>query len=496
MYARARLFTFFVFMTGSITGVMAEDPMGGLLDNIATLKEGHTMRASSSDPKWETGNGDARPIEPRDTLVVAELEGPGVINHIWNTIASKERGYSRLLVLRMYWDGEERPSVECPIGDFFGVGHGMDVPFDSLPVRVTSDGKGRNCYWPMPFRKSARITVTNEGKLRTDAFYYYVDWQKLPKLPRKTAYFHAMYRQEFPATMGQRYLIADIQGRGHYVGTVLNCRQNMPSWFGEGDDFFYIDGDAEPSLRGTGTEDYFCDGWGFRVQSGPFYGAPLFEGFARGDRTSVYRWHLADPVTFKKTLRVEIEHVGPVIDDSDKQVAGYGERPDDFSSVAFWYQVEPHKDYAPMPVGYARLYFDFSKTTEAEGLIDKATATAGPISKQEGGVWSGGAQLFWTPAEPDQTLTIPFEVAEAGTYTILLLPTFSFDYGTFQYSLDGTPLGDPMDQFHPSVVTREKPLPLRALEAGAHTLAVRNVGKNPESKGYYFGLDGVLLSKR
>ncbi|MCL4694110.1 MAG: DUF2961 domain-containing protein [Candidatus Hydrogenedentes bacterium] len=478
------------------TPVWAGSLFAGPLDDLATLKPGRTMRASSSDPNWAVGNGDARPIEPGDTLVVAELEGPGVINHIWNTIASQERGYSRLLVLRMYWDGEEQPSVEVPIGDFFGVGHGMDVPFDSLPVRVTSDGRGRNCYWPMPFRKSAKITVTNEGRLRTDAFYYYVDWQKLPSLPDDTAYLHAMYRQEYPATMGQRYLIADIEGRGHYAGTVLNCRQNMPNWFGEGDDFFYIDGEEEPSLRGTGTEDYFCDGWGFRVQSGAFYGAPVFEGFKRGDRTSVYRWHVTDPVTFTESLRLEIEHVGPVIDETDKITANYGERPDDFSSVAFWYQLEPHKPYPDLPKGYDRLYFDYSEMIEAESLLDGVEAPVGPVQNQEGGAWSKGGQLFWTPQEPNQSITIPFVIDEGGTYYPLLMMTYSFDYGIFQYELDGAPLAEPIDQYHDAIVTRERQMPPRKLEKGTHTLTVRNLGKNAESAGYYFGLDGFLLLMR
>ena len=482
-------------VTAAVAAPTWAQSLGGSLEDLATLKEGRTMRASSSDPNWAVGNGDARPIDPGDTLVVAELVGPGVINHIWNTIASKERGYSRLLVLRMYWDGEENPSIEAPIGDFFGVGHGMDVPFDSLPVRVTSDGRGRNCYWPMPFRKSAKITVTNEGRLRTDAFYYYVDWQKRPSLPDDTAYLHAMYRQEYPATMGQRYLIADIAGRGHYVGTVLNCRQNMPSWFGEGDDFFYIDGEEEPSLRGTGTEDYFCDGWGFRVQSGPFYGAPVFEGFKRGDRTSVYRWHITDPVTFSESLRLEIEHVGPVIDENDKMTANYGERPDDFSSVAFWYQLEPHKVYPELPAGYARLYYDFADTVEAEGLIENAVATEGPILRQEG-AWSGGGQLFWTPTKANQSISIPVDIPDSGTYTMLLSLTFSFDYGIFQYDLDGVPLGDPIDQYSSSIVTRELQMPPRQLDKGSHTFSARNVGKNADSAGYYFGLDGLLLMTR
>ncbi len=395
----------------------------GAMDGLAKLQSGRTMRSSSSDPNWATGNADARGIDPGGTLVLAELEGPGVIRHFWNTIAATERYYSRLLVLRMYWDGEENPSVECPIGDFFGMGHGLDIPFDSLPIRVTAEGRARNCYWPMPFRKSARITVTNEGRSRVNCFYYYIDWQQTRRIARKTAYFHAMYRQEFPAKMGQRYLLADIEGKGHYVGTILSSRQNMPGWFGEGDDFFFIDGEEEPSLRGTGTEDYFCDAWGFREQVGLFYGTPLFEGYERGNRTTAFRWHIPDPVTFEKSLRVEIEHVGPTFRDDDTMAAPYGERPDDDSSVAFWYQVEPHKPYAPLPPAYDRIYFDFANIMQGEALMATAETTGGPMQNQEGGAWDGGGHLFWTPGEPNQTLTIPFEVAETADYEVIILFT-------------------------------------------------------------------------
>lgn len=321
---------------------------------LATLHDAVSHRASSSDPNWQFGNGDARAIKPADTLVLAELEGPGVINHIWNTVASLEPKYSRLLLLRMYWDGEENPSVECPLGDFFGVGHGMDISFESQQIAV-ANGKGRNCYWPMPFRKSAKITVTNEGQMATDAFYYQIDWEKVGTLDGNTAYLHAMYRQEYPCAMDSRYLIADIEGRGHYVGTVLSVRQRLESWFGEGDDFFYVDGETEPSVRGTGTEDYFCDGWGFHPVNTPYYGVPLFEGLHVGARASAYRWHVTDPVRFNKSLRLEIEHVGPSIAE-DGTPTGYGERPDDFSSAAFWYQAEPHKTFPAIPKGYGRFY--------------------------------------------------------------------------------------------------------------------------------------------
>ncbi|HNR35694.1 MAG TPA: DUF2961 domain-containing protein [Candidatus Hydrogenedentes bacterium] len=468
--------------------------LGHPLDGLAELKAGSTERVSSCDANWVNGNGDARSIAPGGTLTIAELEGPGRITHIWNTIASGERGYSRLLVLRMYWDGEEQPSVECPIGDFFCMGHGVDAPVQSLPVCVTSEGRGRNCYWPMPFRKSAKITVTNEGRKRCDAFYYYVDWHKAPKIGKKEAYFHAMYRQEFPAVMGCNYLLAEMEGCGHYVGTVLNVRQLTTSWWGEGDDFFFIDGAKEPQLRGTGSEDYLCDGWGLRKMSNPYYGCPLMEGYEPYALTTAYRWHIPDPVIFKKSLRVEIEHKGVTFNADGSMRSGFEERPDDFSSVAFWYQTEPHKPFPEMPVGYARLYYDFSSEIEAEGLISNVIASMGPVQPQDGG-YSGGRQLFWTPSEKGQTLAIPFDVQEAGMRSMLLTFTHSWDYGIFQIELDGKPIGHPLDLYSATVFVRDKIFGPIELAPGTHTLTLRNIGKNAESKGYFLGLDGILMGK-
>jgi hypothetical protein len=268
----------FLAFANLVFPVYAQPSPGSPLSGLELLKDFESQRASSSDPDWRNGNADARPIPSGGTLVVANLKGPGIITHIWNTIAHEAPFYSRLLTLKIYWDGEDHPSVEAPIGDFFGIGHGIDKPFVSLPIKVSSEGRGRNCYWPMPFRESAKILVVNESDKPCSAFYFYVDWQKHKSLPKDTAYFHAMYRQEFPCVMGRNYLLADIVGRGHYVGTIQSVQLISPGWYGEGDDFFFIDDEKEPRLRGTGTEDYFCDGWGFRVQDGPFYGTPLWEG--------------------------------------------------------------------------------------------------------------------------------------------------------------------------------------------------------------------------
>ena len=336
--------------------ILGRFAQAGPLDDLATVKDFKAMRSSSADGNWQNGNGDARPIPSGGTLTLADLTGPGKIAHIWFTIADSEKFYGKKLVLRMYWDGETSPSVESPLNDFFIEGHGMDYPVDSMPIRVTSEGRARNCYFAMPFKKSAKIEVTNEGKETAGAFYYYIDWQKMESLPKHTAYFHAMYRQQFPCVVGRDYLILDAQGKGQFVGCNLSVRCREEGWWGEGDDRFYIDGEAEPSLRGTGSEDYFCDGWGLRQMDGLFYGCPLMEGWDKvGARTTAYRFHVQDPVPFTKSLIVTIEHKG-AHKFADGHWSGFEERFDDFSSVAYWYQTEPHAPFSAFPTVEERLY--------------------------------------------------------------------------------------------------------------------------------------------
>lgn len=463
------------------------------LDGLATLRDFRAMRASSSDVNWENGNGDARPIPPGRTLTIAELDGPGRIAHIWFTIADNERFYGKLLVLRMYWDGETKPSVECPINDFFCEGHGMDVQVDSFPIRVTSNGRGRNCYWPMPFGRSAKITVTNEGNETVGAFYYYVDWQKMGKLPADDAYFHAQYRQEFPCAAGRDYLILDAEGRGHYVGCNLSVRNREPGWWGEGDDRFYIDGEQVPSLQGTGSEDYFCDGWGIRKLDGLYYGFPIAEGYDTLQKSTSYRFHIQDPVPFTRSLKMVIEHKGARLM-PDGKWNGYVERADDFSSVAYWYQVEPHKPFPPLPAGHDRLYNDNSTVIEGESLIDGATATQGEVRNQDLGGWSGGRQLFYTPPQAPASLTLKFDVPQAGRYALFASFTKSFDYGVYQPYLDGKPAGRAVDLYSPDLIrTPQISLGTYELSDGAHELRFDTSRKDPASQGYYFGLDFIEL---
>ncbi len=477
-------------LTLSTFQTRAQFSPGNPLAGLEKLKQFETRRASSSDPDWKNGNGDARPIEPGGTLTLAELEGPGVIAHIWCTIAHDAPFYSRLLTLRMYWDGEERPSVECPIGDFFGIGHGVDKSFVSIPIRVSSDGRGRNCYWPMPFKKSARITVTNESGQRCHAFYFYIDWQKHPSLPDDTANFHAMYRQEFPCVMGRNYLLADIEGRGHYVGTLQSVYHSSPGWYGEGDDFFFIDGAAEPQLRGTGTEDYFCDGWGFREQDGPFYGTPLWEGYGTGDRSTAYRWHIPDPVTFRKSLRVEIEHKGSQTF-PDGKGDGFIERDDLMSSVAFWYQTEPHKPWPALPPGLARLPFREETLVVGHKAVAGAKHSGHPIEAQNIGSGTDGKQLFFTPGDDKGWVELAFNVLKEQTVELWFRGLHAPDYGIYRVKVDGTEIAT-LDFYRPNIAPTPHKLGMRTLAAGEHTLRFECVGKSKDSKGYFFGFDALI----
>lgn len=321
-----------------------------LLKNLSETKDFKSKRVSSYDPSG--GNNDRISIKPGETAELAAVKGPGAIHHIWVTI-SAEPFYGRKIVLRMYWDDESHPSVEAPIGDFFGVGHGLNRNFSSLAINCSSNGRARNSYWYMPFQKSARITATNQGEKTVDAFYFYIDYRELNSLPVNTPYFHAQYRQEIPCAPDRNYLILDASGKGHYVGCNLSILQRTMGWWGEGDDMIFIDGEEIPSLHGTGSEDYFSDAWGMRESENLFYGCPLQEpDFKSGAKATVYRHHITDPIPFQKSVKVTIEH------------GHANNRSDFFSSVAYWYQEEPHKPFLELPESSQRLPFALASSDE------------------------------------------------------------------------------------------------------------------------------------
>ena len=337
--------------------VWAQDP-SAWLNNLPQAKDYVQKRASSYDRGG--ANADFRTIAPGETLTLMDEPGAGLISHVWVTIATDDQDHLKQLVLRMYWDGESSPSVETPIGDFFGLGLGEYFLYQSIPLSVGSD-KALNCFFPMPFQKRARITVTNEGLRKVGAFYFNVDYRAYGRpLPADSLYFHAQYRQASPANGWSNewrsngdpsvntkknlngdgnYVWLEATGRGHFVGVTMSVLQNQTDWWGEGDDMFFVDGEATPSINGTGSEDYFLGAWAFGDH--PFayglFGAPVKGNEKAGSRTSVYRFHLDSPIPFTRSLRATIEH------------GHANHRSDNFFSVAYWYQTEPHGAFPPLP---------------------------------------------------------------------------------------------------------------------------------------------------
>lgn len=286
-------------------------------------------------------------IQAGECAEIARIEGEGAVQHIWMT----PTGTWRNTILRIYWDGEESPSVECPVGDFFASGlQGEFAQISSLAVCV-NPGSAFNCYWEMPFRKGCRMTLENRSE--EDVTYYYQIDYILTAVPEECAYFHAQFRRVNPLPYKEVYPLLDgVRGQGHYVGTYMTWGVHNNGWWGEGEIKFYLDGDSEyPTICGTGTEDYFCGSYNFDVNgsyrefSTPYSGMPKVvrpDGlYSSQQRFSLYRWHIADPIRFQSDLRVTIQALGW------RSGGRYLPLQDDISSVAFWYQTLPH---APFPV--------------------------------------------------------------------------------------------------------------------------------------------------
>ncbi len=325
--------------------ICAENPDGSV-GGGAQAEPGGQGAASQLGRGWKVRPCITLPAGSLTTL--AEIEGPGVIQHIWITV--RESAY-RDAVLRFYWDGEQSPSVEVPLGDFFANGHGVRCDVNSLPVAVNPVG-GFNCYWPMPFRRSCRITIENQRYEDIGGFFYQITYALGP-VAEQAAYFHAQYRhglttRDYP----EHVLLEGVRGQGHYVGTYLAWSQFSNGWWGEGEIKFYLDGDSEyPTICGTGTEDYFGGAWGFggRTYSTAFLGYPLYaKGEGQVPRHGLYRWHIADPIRFAQELKVTMQALGwwPG--------GKYEPLTDDIASVAYWYQTEPHAGFPALPPVHAR----------------------------------------------------------------------------------------------------------------------------------------------
>ena len=350
-----------VFLTA-----LAFGQQSGPLDGLANLSDAVSRRASSADRSG--GNADWVEVKAMSAVTLADIKGAGSIRHIWFTINSPSPFHLRELVLRMYWDGETDPSVEVPIGDFFGTGFEYeDVPgghrgqkyqsWWSLPITVQD--RAMNCYFEMPFGNGARITLSNDGSQDVPNLYFHVDYQEYPDARRVAdkGRFHAQWKHETTRAVPEtesggknvdgknNYVFMEAKGKGQYVGTILNVFGLSTGWWGEGDDMFFIDGEAaHATINGTGMEDYFNNAWMFQKE----FNYPFIGYSQQGNRDwtgshTMYRFHIEDPIYFQKSLRATIEH------------GHANDREDDYTSVAFWYQTEPHQRLVPLPPVNQRL---------------------------------------------------------------------------------------------------------------------------------------------
>jgi hypothetical protein len=412
---------------------------GQILETLIHPQEGKSMRASSGNP---FNNNDSKKFEAGETKVIAEFEGPGKIVHMWFIPYSQNIRFPRAFVLRIYWDGSDVPSVETPIGDFFAAGNGMMAEINSFPVKVSSFGRGLNCYWQMPFKKKAVITLSNESDQYAGASYYMIDWVKYDEPQENTMYFHARYHQEYPPEVGKPYTVFIGKGKGHYVGTVQSSHNGTGHWYGEGDDYFYVDGEKIPSISGTGTEDYFNDAWNMRVHSSLYTGCTIFEPRSPDARITAYRWHIPDPVIFNTSLKFEIERTGFLLNEKGEILTPSGSRPDDWSSVAYWYQETIAEPWCEFPEYKDRV--DPEVVLHLPQVVNSIRHSDGVelrVNPYNRATWTKP----WFQALNNTVggwIEIPFEIKEKGLYSISLFQHLRLDNGIWKVYIDGKELYD------------------------------------------------------
>lgn len=496
--------------------MLGQASLGQGLDHLMQFQDYTAHRASSSDPAG--GNLDMRRVEAGKTLTLAELEGPGVITHIWFTLMHSSRSSLRKMVFRIYFDDFEEPCVEAPLGDFFGLGHAQVYAYASQPIAVGTHN-GMNCYWPMPFARRARLTMANDGAQDCIALYYQIDYRKLDKPPADGLYFRATYRQAFPPEIGKDYVIlATDGGRGHFVGCNLSIEQMDESWWGEGDVFMFVDDEKTPSIAGTGSEDDFGGAWCYSHEFAyPYFGTPLRgrfnakgvlehctpdlkgedlqqwrwpQAWKPGDLWNIYRYHVVDPVPFDRSVRVAIEH-------------GWqgNERGDWYSSVAYWYQTGTPSRRAELPPieerlpHYLRPQDRGEGRWEAEDLVDSAKVTGGKVHEAGmdfwGDLFSHRYALEWNAEAINNTLVVPFTVVDTGRYAIIVRLSRIEPGGKFTISLDDGPPSEAVDLYQPPPFPGPFDTSIGEVDlaAGEHNLKFTYVGSNEKSKGKRLLLD-------
>lgn len=506
---------------------------GGLQFGLGTLPllgQGRTRSVTAENPTGEKGKGGmavpdpAAPNRPAgaaaaddlgqgwkvrpflrinagETSTLMDVKGPGIIQHMWLVENIHAEKMGRGMVIRMYWDDEKEPSVECPALEFFAVGHGRVGTVNSLPVIVNARNS-LNCFWSMPFEKRARVTLTNESGEDNVLVAYQITYVETA-VPANAGKFHAQYRQARTADQNPYTILDGVKGQGRYVGTFISWTQMEKGWFGEGEVKFYMDGDGKfPTICGTGTEDYFLASFGFpQLYSTAYAGCTLAanENADPPQLWSVYRWHIQDPINFEKELRVTI------------QALGWGPKyrllkQDMISSVAYWYQNEPHSPFPKLPSLNDRKNLSKPESTmlkgalECENLKIVGSSPGGASSRQDlgqyGSGWSGGAHLWFQGKKVGDFIEMEIPTGGMISAKLVMHATQAPDYGKLAFTVNGKPAGTEFDGY------AEKPAPSGPIDLGIHQpkdgkilIRIELTGTNRASKGerYFAGLDAVVI---
>ena len=456
------------------------------LDNILSparlpyLKNSTLKQISSFDSTG--GNNDRINLLDGQTATIAEMKGPGVITRIWITIDSRDPFFLRRIVLRMFWDDEKYPSVEVPVGDFFGTGFEY-THYMSEFVGMSSGGY--YTYFPMPFQKKARIEVENQTGQEVYALYFHIDYQKLEEpLEANVAYFHAQWRRELRTSPEENYTVLEALGEGHFVGCNMSMQHYRRSlWFLEGDEMVYVDGETFPSVYGTGTEDYFTGGWYFNRGefAGPYHGLIIKEDSLA--RIAAYRFQVGDAIPFKKSLKFTIEH-------------GHGNTEmADYSSTAYWYQKEPHQIFPELPKASMRIPLRIQVPNgllEAEDLKTENLKVKTQIEDMShyGPEWSGLKQLKIMPQNSGDQFSLSLSDLGEERFDIDMYYAKGPDYGDYEILYDGNKIAD-IEGYNKEVIPAGKvTLPDLRLIKGEIKLTFRPTGKHRKSGGLGLGIDG------
>jgi hypothetical protein len=476
------MFTLLTLVATAIAGPSQQ------LDNVLSpsrlpyLKNSRLVQISSNDTSG--GNNDFIAIPAGATAQIAHVQGPGVITQIWMTISAKDKYFLRRTVLRMFWDDETEPSVEVPVGDFFGTGFQYK---QYVTPYLGMSGGGYYSYFPMPFGKSARVEVRNDTGEEIQSFYYHIDYHQLQdSLDPSLAYFHATWNREIRTDPKRFYKILEAEGEGHLVGINLNMQAyDRGVQYLEGDEMIYVDGEKKASIKGTGTEDYFNSGWYFSQGefAAPYHGL-IIKDDSLG-RIAAYRFHILDAIPFRKSIRALIEH-----GDQNGEIA-------DYSSTAYWYQKEPHRKLKPLPLPGLRIPLRVqvpNGALEAETLQPGETSAGFLVEDMSpyGADWSGLKQLKIEGRTGDETFTLRLPVSEA-RYDADLYFTRGPTYGNVDIVSAGKSLGQ-LRGFSNVILPGGK-VTLKDLTAPDGNIELRFAlcGRDHKSSGFDVGLDAFVV---